>query len=287
MGIYDRDYQRSGYYEREPGFHLGGPISLTTKLVIVTCAVYVAQLLTNQWLLSFFSLNPEWFRRPWTAYQLLSYGFLHSQTDLWHIVLNMLGLWMFGREVEAKYGSREFLAFYLSAIVVAGFVWTLFEIPVEGTLPMLGASGGITAIMVVFAMNFPHRTVLFMFFLPMPMWVLAVIMVAMDAMGAVNRSGNVAYTAHLGGAAFGYLYYRYGLRLERLLPSENSLSRLARLRRRPKLRVLDPDADNDSETDLAVDEILRKIQDHGQDSLTRRERRILQKASQKYQKRRQ
>jgi hypothetical protein len=88
----------------------------------------------------------------------------------------------------------------------------------------------------------------------------------------------------LGGAAFGYLYYRYGWRLASWLPSE---AWLKRLKRRPKLRVLDPDDDGGSETDVAVDEILRKIQEHGQDSLTRRERSILQKASQKYQKRRQ
>jgi membrane associated rhomboid family serine protease len=284
MGIYDRDYQRGGYYDREPGFHLGGPTTLTTKLVVLTCAVYLAQFLTNQWLKAAFQLNPEWYRQPWLAYQLLTYGFVHSHVDLWHILLNMLALWIFGRDVEAKYGSREFLAFYLAAIVVAGLVWTVTEIPSPNSPPMLGASGGISAVVILFAMNFPHRTVLFMFFLPMPMWLLAVIIVVSDAFGAVSRSGNVAFAAHLGGAAFGYLYYRYGWIFERWLPSQASLPRL---RRQPKLRVLDPDADGDSETDLAVDEILRKIQDHGQDSLTRRERRILQKASQKYQKRKQ
>jgi membrane associated rhomboid family serine protease len=283
MGIYDRDYQRSGYDDREPGFHLGGPTTLTTKLVIVTFVVYLAQLLTSPWLTGVFSLNPEWYRRPWTVYQLLTYGFLHSDVDLWHILLNMLGLWVFGREVESKYGSREFLAFYLLAIIVAGIVWTLTEIPAGGSAAMLGASGGISAIMILFAMNFPHRIVRFMLVLPMPMWVLAFILVVSDALGAVRRSGNVAFTAHLGGAAFGYLYYRYGWRLARWLPSE---AWLKRLQRRPKLRVLDPDSDGESETDLAVDEILRKIQDHGKDSLTRRERRILQKASEKYQKRR-
>ena len=119
----------------------------------------------------------------------------------------------------------------------------------------------------------------------MPMWVFAVIIVGMDAMGAVNRSGsNVAFTAHLGGAAFGFLYYKWGLRLERWLPG---LNWSPSLRRRPKLRVLDPDSVEPDSTESRVDEILKKIQEHGQDSLTRGERRILEEASREYQRRRQ
>jgi hypothetical protein len=115
----------------------------------------------------------------------------------------------------------------------------------------------------------------------MPMWVAALILVGMDMFGAMSRSGTVAFTAHLGGAIFGFLYYQWRWRLERMLPSG---SLLKRLRPKPKLRVLDPtDADS---TDARVDEILKKIQDHGQDSLTRGERRILEQASKEYQKRR-
>jgi len=99
-----------------------------------------------------------------------------------------------------------------------------------------------------------------------------------------NPEANVAYTAHIGGALFAFGYLKSGWRLSKWLPDSWNIPKFGR---RPKLRVLDPVDDSDSETDVAVDEILRKIQDHGQDSLTRRERRILQKASQKYQKKRQ
>jgi membrane associated rhomboid family serine protease len=283
MGFYDRDYQRGWSNEREPGIHVGVPSTLTTKLVIVTCAVYLLQLATDPWLTDVAALQGNWFRRPWLAYQLLTYGFLHSTTDLWHIALNMFGLWLFGREVEARYGKREFLAFYLVAIVVAGLVWSLAELPTRGAAIMMGASGGIAAVVILFAMNFPYRTILFMFIIPMPMWVFALLIVGMDAMGAVNRSGNVAYTAHLGGAAFGFLYYKGRIRLERWLPGPTWKPRL---RSRPKLRVLDPDTVDQDSTDSRVDEILQKIQEHGQDSLTRAERRVLEQASQEYQRRR-
>jgi membrane associated rhomboid family serine protease len=284
MGFYDRDYQRGGDYdERQPGFHLGGPTTLTTKLVIFTFGVYLAQFATRQWLLNVGMLHDDWWQRPWLAYQLLTYGFLHANDDLKHIIFNMLGLWIFGRDVEARYGAREFLIFYLTSIIVAGLAWTLAEIPGGQSGVVLGASGGVAAVVILFAMNFPHRTVMVMLLFPMPMWVAAVIFVVIDLIGAMGRFGTTAFTAHLGGAAFGYVYYRNRWRLERFAPRQISLPRL---RRRPKLRVLRPDAQDEPSTDDVVDQILKKIQDQGKDSLTRQERRILEEASREYQRRR-
>jgi hypothetical protein len=137
-------------------------------------------------------------------------------------------------------------------------------------------------VLILFAMNYPHQTVLFMFIIPMPMWLLAVILVVMDAYGALGRSGNVAFTAHLGGAAFGYLYYRGRWQISRWIPSGNWVSHLRP--GGPKLRVHDPDEAD--EIDRRVNEILKKINDHGEKSLTWRERRFMQKASREYQKRR-
>jgi hypothetical protein len=146
---------------------------------------------------------------------------------------------------------------------------------------MVGASGGIAAIVILFAMNYPNMTVLFMFVIPMPMWVLAVLLVGYDAYGAISRLGGTAFTAHLGGAAFGYLYYRWGGRLENWLPSGSFVKRM---KPGPKLRVHDPEqVDADEQR---MDDILKKIQDHGQDSLTRGERRFMEKQSREFQKRR-
>jgi hypothetical protein len=120
-----------------------------------------------------------------------------------------------------------------------------------------------------------------MFFIPMKMWVLALILVAVDTFGFVHGSEGVAFAAHLGGAAFGYLYYRWGGHLGKWLPRGDFLKQL---KPGPKLRVHDPDEADADET--RMDEILKKIQDHGQDSLTRAERRFLEKESRKYQQRR-
>lgn len=291
MGIYDRDYERN-YDDRQGSFSMASQMSLTTKIVIVMCAVYVVQLLTRVaprdpgWFTSTFSLYPNVFVRPLHLFQLLTYGFLHDPDNLKHIVGNMIGLWFLGRSVEYRYGPREYLAFFLVAIVAGGLAWELGELVANhGFAPrpaMLGASGGVVAVIILFALNFPHQTVLFMFFLPMPMWVAGLIIVGMDAFGAVQRTDNVAFTAHLGGALFAFVYFKMGWQLESLVSGGNLLKRL---RPRPKLRVVDPDEPDDSIEDQ-VDAILKKIQDHGRDSLTRGERRILEEASREYQKRR-
>lgn len=286
MGIYDRDYQRDNYNGGgSPGFNLGGPRSMTTNLVIFTVLVYVAQIATGgaaSWITDNFSLNADWVRQPWHFYQLLTYGFLHDPGDLKHVAFNMLGLWFLGREVEYRLGRGEYLAFYFAAIIAAGLVWSFAEFFQSQPAVMLGASGGVVAVVILFALYFPNRTVLFMFILPMPMWVAAMIVVCMDAFGAVHRSGNVAFTAHLGGAMFAFAYYQLGWRLERFLPSGSLLKRLGP---KPKLRIADPDSDEPS-TEDQVDDILKKIQEKGPDSLTRGERRILEEASREYQKRR-
>ena len=286
MGIYDRDYGRETH-NRPPGVHLGGTWSLTTKIVIFTFCIYGVQLFLGGQFTNFFMLHANWFHQPWKVFELLTYGFLHSPSDIKHILFNMFALWMFGRAVEQRYGQREYLLFYLAAIIFAGICWNISALFADGnsSLPMLGASGGIAAVLILFAFSFPHQKLLFMFAIPMPAWVFAVIMVTLDLLGATGRAGesNVAYTAHLGGALFGFLYFWLHWRFSNFLSGNFSLPKM---RRRPKLRVHDPSgaATGDSETE--VDDILRKIQQHGQSSLTNRERQILQRASREYQQKR-
>jgi hypothetical protein len=204
-----------------------------------------------------------------------------------HILFNMIMLWMFGREIELRYGRREYLLFYLWAIVFAGLFWSISESSMGRFAQVVGASGGISGLFVLYALNFPHRRVLFMFIIPMPMWVAALIIVGMDVNGAIQRSGVIACTAHLAGAVAGLYYYKFGF--SPFLWIANRFSGV-KLPRKSKLRLHDPSPNDEeqrgSEIDDRVDEILKKIQEQGQDSLTRRERRILEKASQEYQRKR-
>ena len=280
MGIYDREYGR----DNQPGFQMSSPQTLTTKIVVITACVYGLQLFIEP-LTSWFFLTDNWFQKPWNAYRLLSYGFLHSPKDMGHVLINMLVFWMFGQELERKYGRREFFWLYLWAIFFAGLAWSLIEAGYPGQREVLGASGGVAAIFALYALNFPHRKILFMFIIPMPMWVAALIGILYDINHAMNRSGNIAGAAHIAGAIAGLYYYKFGFSPGRWLADRLPGFSPKFPRTRPKLHIHEPSG-KESEMDQQVDTILKKIQAEGQESLTSRERRILEKASRKYQHKR-
>jgi membrane associated rhomboid family serine protease len=280
MGLYDRQYSR----ESEPGFHLAAPTTATMQILLFTVAMYLVQKIPSMErpFTEFFALDSHWFLRPWQLYHLLTYGFLHDPNDIAHILMNMLVFWMFGRELEQRYGRTEFVVFYLVGIVFAGLVWSLIDAGSGRSSALIGASGGISALFALYAFNYPHRQVLFMFFIPMPMWLAAAILIFFDVRHATGMS-DVAGTAHLAGAAFGALYYHFHWNLSSRLTGLRSLTSL---RRRPKLRVHEPEEDEEDDLSVKVDAILQKIQDHGQESLSWNERRILEKASRRYQQKR-
>ena len=235
-------------------------------------------------------LPADWYREPWRVYGLVTYSLLHSTRGLSHLLFNGIALFFFGRAIEARVGGREYLWFFFAASAFAGLAWSLGESFVgDPRNVLLGASGGIAAIIVLFALWYPHVQVYLMGVLPVPAWLMAVLFIGQDVMGALQRSGNVAYTAHLGGALFGYLYFRNGWRITNWLPggllTGEWLSDL--FTSKPKLRVHHADEEDDEdETDERLDEILRKIQQSGQDSLSRSEQRYLEQASRRFKDRR-
>ena len=91
------------------------------------------------------------------VWRLLTYAFLHEPNTLWHILFNMLFLWWFGSDLERMYGPKEFLAFYLGAAFVGGLAGVGFYLLSHDPTPGLGASGAVTALLVLFAFHFPHQ----------------------------------------------------------------------------------------------------------------------------------
>ena len=304
MGIYDREY----YRQERGGIQLGLPQSVVATLILTNAALWLADglLFPEGRPISRTLMVPVGsLFQPWLWWQFLTYGFVHAPHPA-HLLFNMLGLFFFGRTLEERFGRWEFLRFYLAAIVVAGVVWAALELASGAPLdrPAVGASGGVVATVILFALLYPRATVLLFFVLPVPAWVMGVMLVAFDALGAVQRTGNVAFTAHLAGAAFAFLYFRFQWNLGRLAGRFSSLGdRFRRPPRRPgggaNLRLHEPDDqdlrvdDHDEERakeealNREVDRILAKISTQGEASLSRRERRTLQNASREFQRRRQ
>jgi hypothetical protein len=201
----------------------------------------------------------------------------------------MLTLWFFGRPVEAIMGRAEFIRFYCMAIVVAGLAWVIGE-RVSGLGDMsrlVGASGGVMAVLAAFIWYYPRETVLIYGVLPVPAWALGIIYLLSDLRGAGSQAGNVAHVAHLAGAAFGLLYAWRGWSLDALTEAPARL--LTNLRRR-RLRIVRPDdepADRDEPPlEQEVDRLLEKISRSGEASLTAAERDTLTRASRRLKDRR-
>lgn len=282
MGLYDREYVR----DEHRGFFLGGDRTMVTNLLLVNGVVYLADLLFEGRISEALKLRPDLFQHPWNAWQLITFGFLHDPHDITHVLFNMFGLWLFGRDVEGIYGRREFLRFYLVAIVASGIVWAAGQswLGVRSS-GCLGASGAVTAVMVLFTMHYPRRTFMLWGVLPLPAWLICILYVAQDLRGLGGQMGaggvRTAFEAHLAGAAFAVLYRASRVNLGRLVPSRWRMGR----RGAPPLRVHHPEL-HEEDLGTQVDRILEKISREGEASLTPQERRTLETASRRYQQRR-
>jgi membrane associated rhomboid family serine protease len=281
VGIYDRDYYRQ---EQRSGPSAYLPRTVVGALIAVNVAVWLIDQFTRTadggyWLSDHLAAHVGTLTQPWLWWQFLTAGFTHAPGGIGHILGNMLVLFFLGRDVEHRYGSREFLRVYLLMLIFANVTGG------SEFAGIYGASGAIAGVVVLFAFNFPDRTILLFFVLPVPAWLLGVGMVAYDMYGSIaGRGSHVAYVAHMSGAAFAALYYLRGWQLTGLtgdLP--NRFKSL--FRRKPRLRVHSPDDEPPpSDLGMEVDKILAKIYREGEASLTPNERKTLEKASREYQR---
>ena len=220
----------------------------------------------------------------WQVWTFLTYGFVHAGIDanFMHVAGNMLALFFLGRAVEQRLGGEEFLKFYLFAIVVGGVVFVVSQM-IQGTpATCVGASGAVSAVVALFIFMYPRMTVLLFFVIPMRAWVLGVLLIGMDLLHAFDPETRIAWEAHLGGAAFGaaYFYFRWNFGWLKTEWVQNLFSG------KPRLRVHDPDA-RFNKLKLDADKVLQKINEMGEESLTRGERKTLNKYSKELRSRRQ
>ncbi len=178
--------------------------------------------------------------KPW---QFITYMFMHA--DVWHMVFNMFGLWMFGYTIENLWGSKRFLNFYLitgvgSAVFFLitkeiqlvplieninpevldqicntpfGMITTNVDLqPISQLIntPMLGASGAVYAILMAYGLTFPNSVVHLYFLIPVKMkWFITGLIVYSIFREATGSQDGIAHLAHLGGMLIGYLLIRY------------------------------------------------------------------------------
>ena len=139
-------------------------------------------------------------------WQLATYMFMHG--GVFHILFNMLTLWMFGADLELQWGTRRFLRFYFICGIGAGVCVVLLNYILPWGNPntaTIGSSGAIFGILMACAMLFPTRTVLFWFVFPIQMKYFVMIFGVIAFLGSFSANSGVSNFAHLGGLLFGYL----------------------------------------------------------------------------------
>ena len=182
------------------------PIPPITKALMLIC--------TALFCISLFVPLPFWFAlwpldsgrfMPW---QVLSYAFLHGGVG--HLFFNMLGLWMFGSELERLWGQKRYINFLLAGALAAAASQIVFTLVTGSMAPTVGASGALYALLLAFGMLFPNRTIMPLF-PPIPMKAKTFVLIfgGLELLLGLSGASGVAHFAHLGGMLGGWLMIRY------------------------------------------------------------------------------
>jgi membrane associated rhomboid family serine protease len=144
------------------------------------------------------------------VWQLVTYLFLHDLGSLWHILFNMLTLWMFGASIEETWGTRRFLIYYFVCGIGAGICVVVANLTPFGDpyQRVIGASGAIYGLLLAFGMLFPNQTVLFSFLFPIKAKYMVMIFGAIAFFSSFQNGSTVSNLAHLGGMLFGFVYMK-------------------------------------------------------------------------------
>ena len=191
-----------------------GPITYAVKWIIIA---NVAMFVISEFfpaVIDYFGLSPAAvFERGW-IWQLGTYLFLHA--DVMHILLNMLGVWMFGVTLERRWGTQFFAKYYAVTGLGGGAAALLLSLlPLDATAPAygattIGASGALFGLLLAFALYYPHQPILLMLLFPIPARIFVMIFGGIALLYTFRGGGGISHAAHLGGLVAGYLYLRGG-----------------------------------------------------------------------------
>ncbi len=259
-------YQKFGTQSHFLRPHFSGVVRI---LVIANIAVFFGQLLFPK-LIYILGLVPALTIKKYYFWQPITYMFLHG--GFWHLFFNMFVLWMFGSELESRWGKNEFLKYYFITGIGAGLVYMLARH--NSLVPTIGASGAIYGLLLAFALTFPNRYIYLYFFFPIKAKFLVIIFGTIEFISALRGSqDNIAHLAHLGGILVGFLYLKF------LKGKQRFWKKFVFVDKNGKEADIEVD---DTELEDKVNEVLRKLSKVGLNGLTPYEKDILEQARKRY-----
>lgn len=277
----DRDYMRSsGPRSPRSSFSYHFDESVIKPIIILNVVVFFVQMMFRHHGLveGLFALDAT---RPFQIWRLVTYQFLHG--GLWHLFFNMYGVWIFGRLVERALGPRRFLQMYLYSGAIGGILWLLFTWGQRALC--VGASGSLFGVLAAAALAFPDMRLALLFppvVLPMRTFVFIYGFIEVLNSFAPGASG-VAHLAHVGGLLGGFIYVKR-LRKGKTFPIRKWIKDLVRkIDGDREMRTMSRSGGHQGgePTPDEIDRVLEKMSFQGYDSLTQRERDILDRASKK------
>ena len=297
MGLENREYYRDepsfgNFNQFGNSYGSSGRWTMVITIIVINCVIFVADMFSDLFvakpddtkgmlaLMRFLAMDSA---APWRIWSILTHGFAHSSlgsdTGILHILFNMFALFILGRPIEERLGRWEFLKFYLVAIVCSGLVFLISRTIGGNRGIVVGASGAVSAVVMLFVVCYPNQKLFLMGVIPMPAWLLGVLFILLDLTRAFDPNSNIAWEAHLGGAAFGaaYFYFQWNFNWLKLEKISELFSN------KPRLRVHDPNRGFEK-LQKDADRVLAKINEQGEQSLTRSERKILNRYSKQLRK---
>ena len=180
---------------------------VTQALLLINVAAFCIDYFLGAWFTRALALWP--IGHGFLPWQLVSYAFLHA--SVFHLFFNMMGLWMFGSEIERVWGPKRYLQFYMVSLLTAAFAQLLVALLTGAVYPTVGASGALFGLLLAFGMLFPNRQIMLLIPpIPMKAKVFVAIYGAIELfLGVTGTQQGVAHFAHLGGMLGGFLMIQY------------------------------------------------------------------------------
>lgn len=242
-------------------------------ILIATIGIFVLQILLqgSGIMIQYGALVSRLVYAHGQIWRLVTYMFLHGMGP-WHILFNMLALWMFGVELEQMWGTRRFVTFYFIGGIGAGMLSFI-----TWNIPIIGASGAVLAVLTVYAYYFPHRQVLMFFIFPVSVRVAVLIIGAISVLGSMQSLGGIAHLTHLGGIIVALIYLKTYEPVMRWWQEREEKKNERDMRSR-----VEQQASKERYFEEVIDPILKKISEKGMDSLTKEEKKKLSQASESH-----
>ena len=262
-------------FQSNPGEFSYKPALFTNAikvLISVNFLIFILQTLSRSETLFFplFGLVPKLVWSEKMVWQPFTYMFFHG--GVWHVLINMFVLWMFGSELERFWGKTKFLRYYFITGVGSGLVTMLFDI--QSTTPIVGASGAVYGVLLAYGLTYPNRTVYLYGIIPIKsIWfVLGIGFIAF--MSSFDNMSQISHMTHLSGMIIGYFM------LKKPIQWSGFWFQLRKKTLEYKIQKEEQRVTQQFQVEQDINQILDKINQGGFDSLTKEEQERLYKGSQ-------